>query len=89
MRRTFFRRSSDPAVAPPARARPSALPRLRFMLVDADGKRVGRFETSKPEWGPNDVFEADGRRWRILEILPEVSTMVAYNAVWVVAPASA
>jgi predicted fused transcriptional regulator/phosphomethylpyrimidine kinase len=22
------------------------------------------------------------RRWQIVEILPEVSTMVAYNAVW-------
>jgi len=29
------------------------------------------------------VFDVDGLTWRIVEVLPAVSTMVAYNAVWV------
>ena len=57
------------------------------MVIDADGQRIGRFESSELAWKPGDVFDLDGRSWRILEILPEVSTMVAYNAVWVAAPA--
>lgn len=60
---------------------------LRYMVIDADGQRIGRFESSEPVWNPGDVFELDDRTWRIIEILPEVSTMVAYNAVWVAAPA--
>jgi hypothetical protein len=62
-------------------------PLWRFLLIDADGQRVGRFETVRSDWDAGDAFELDGRRWRIVEILPEVSTMVAYNAMWVVAPA--
>jgi hypothetical protein len=57
------------------------------MVIDADGQRIGRFESSDLEWKPGDVFDLDDRSWRIVETLPEVSTMVAYNAVWVVAPA--
>jgi Lhr-like helicase len=62
------------------------LPSLRYLVIDADGQRIGRFESSKLEWKPGDVFDLDGHSWRIVEILPEVSTMVAYNAVWVAAP---
>ena len=57
------------------------------MVIDADGQRIGRFESSKLDWKPGDVFGLDGHSWRIVEILPEVSTMVVYNAVWVAAPA--
>jgi hypothetical protein len=57
------------------------------MVIDEDGQRIGRFESSEFEWKLGDVFDLDDRRWRIVEILPEVSTMVAYNAVWVAAPA--
>jgi len=58
------------------------------MLVDTDGRRVGRFETSQFLWGVvGDTFESDEARWRIVEILPEVSTAVVYHGVWVVAPA--
>jgi len=63
------------------------LPLLRYLVIDADGQRIGRFESSELEWKAGDVFDLDGRSWRIVEILPEVSTMVAYNAVWVAAPA--
>ena len=59
---------------------------FRLMVVDEDGRRVGRYETSEPDWRSGDRFEIDGAVWRIVEVLPEVSTMVAYNAVWVAAP---
>ena len=57
------------------------------MVIDEDGQRVGRFETGDPNWRAGDSFILDGQLLRIVEILPEVSTMVAYNAVWVVTPA--
>ena len=60
---------------------------FRFMVIDEDGQRVGRFETGDPDWRASDIFALDEQAWRIVEILPEVSTMVAYNAVWVAAPA--
>jgi hypothetical protein len=59
----------------------------RFMVIDEDGHRVGRFETGDLAWRAGDDFALDEQMWRIVEILPEVSTMVAYNAVWVAAPA--
>ena len=66
---------------------PAVSPLLRYMVIDADGRRIGRFESSELEWKPGDVFDLDERSWRIAEIPPEVSTMVAYNAVWIAAPA--
>ena len=60
---------------------------FRFMVIDEDGHRVGRFETADPNWRAGDRFALDEEIWQIVEILPEVSTMVAYNAVWVAAPA--
>jgi hypothetical protein len=54
---------------------------------DTDGQRVGRFETSQFLWGVGATVESDEARWRIVEILPEVSTAVVYHGVWVVAPA--
>jgi hypothetical protein len=60
---------------------------LRFMVIDEDGQRVGRFETDDPSWRAGDVFALDEKMWLIVEVLPEVSTMVGYNAVWVAAPA--
>jgi hypothetical protein len=60
---------------------------FRFMVIDEDGQRVGRFETDDPNWRAGDVFALDEKMWLIVEILPEVSTMVGYNAVWVAAPA--
>jgi len=61
--------------------------RFRFMVIDEDGHRVGRFETADLNWRAGDGFALDEQPWRIVEILPEVSTMVTYNAVWVAAPA--
>ena len=58
------------------------------MVIDEDGQRVGRFESGDPNWRAGDTFTLDEQILRIVEILPEVSTMVAYNAVWVVAPAA-
>lgn len=60
---------------------------FRFMVIDEDGQRIGRFETHDAGWRAGDIFALDEQRWLIVEILPEVSTMVAYNAVWVAAPA--
>jgi hypothetical protein len=62
--------------------------RFRFMVIDEDGRRVGRFESGDPNWRAGDTFTLDEQVLRIVEILPEVSTMVAYNAVWVVTPAT-
>jgi hypothetical protein len=58
------------------------------MVIDEDGQRIGRFESGDPSWRAGDTFTLDEQLLRILEILPEVSTMVAYNAVWVVTPAT-
>ena len=58
------------------------------MIIDEDGQRVGRFESGDPNWRAGDTFTLDEQLLRIVEILPEVSTMVAYNAVWVVTPAT-
>jgi hypothetical protein len=60
--------------------------RFRFMVIDEDGQRLGRFESDDPNWRAGDTFVLDEQMLRIVEILPEVSTMVAYNAVWVAAP---
>jgi hypothetical protein len=60
---------------------------FRFMVIDEDGHRVGRFETADLNWRAGDTFVLDEQMWRIVEILPEVSTMVTYNAVWAAAPA--
>ena len=58
------------------------------MVIDEDGQRVGRFESEDPSWRAGDTFILDEQVLRIVEVLPEVSTMVAYNAVWVAAPAT-
>ena len=62
--------------------------RFRFMVIDEDGQRIGRFESDDPNWRAGDTFTLDEQLLRIVEILPEVSTMVAYNAVWVVTPST-
>jgi hypothetical protein len=61
---------------------------FRFMVIDEDGQRIGRFETDDPKWRAGNTFTLDEQLLRIVEILPEVSTMVAYNAVWVATPAT-
>jgi hypothetical protein len=58
------------------------------MIIDEDGRRVGRFESEDPNWRAGDTFTLDEQVLQIIEILPEVSTMVAYNAVWVASPAT-
>jgi len=58
----------------------------RFLVVDGDGHRIGSLESDRLDWQPEEVFELDGLRLRLVEILPEVSTMVAYNAVFVAEP---
>ena len=62
---------------------------FRFMVIDEDGQRVGRFETDDLSWRTGDTFTLDEQMLQIVEILPEVSTMAAYNAVWVATPAIA
>lgn len=56
------------------------------MLIDEDGTRIGRFETELVQWRVGDTFEFEGAPWRIVEMLPEVSTAVAYLGVWIIAP---
>ena len=56
------------------------------MLIDSDGQRVGSFDPAELEWHVGDTFEVEGQRWRIVEMLPEVSTAVVYHGVWVVEP---
>ena len=63
------------------------MPLFRFMVIDGDGRRVGRFDSNDPGWLAGDTFTLNEQMFRIVEILPEVSTMTAYNAVWVVTPA--
>ena len=58
------------------------------MLIDADGQRVGSFEPDQLEWQVGETFEAEDQQWRIVEMLPEVSTAVVYHGVWVVEPAT-
>ena len=58
------------------------------MVIDEDGRRVGRFESDDPTWRVGDRFTLDEQVLRIVEVLPEVSTMVSYNAVWVATPAT-
>lgn len=62
------------------------MPRFRYMLIDEDGTRIGRFETELVQWRVGDTFEFEGAPWRIVEMLPEVSTAVAYLGVWIIAP---
>lgn len=62
--------------------------RFRFMVIDEDGQRLGRFESGDPNWRAGDTFTLEDRVLRIVEILPEVATMTAYNAVWIAAPTS-
>jgi hypothetical protein len=49
------------------------------MVIDEDGQRIGRFESGDPNWRAGDTFTLGEQLLRILEILPEVSTMVAYK----------
>ena len=54
------------------------------MLIDRDGVRIGRYDSERVEWAVGDEISYDGRTWRIVELLPEVSTMVSYVGVWVI-----
>jgi hypothetical protein len=76
------------AVVSLASIRSVLMVRFRFMVIDEDGQRIGRFESDDPNWRAGDTFTLGEQELRIVEILPEVSTMVAYNAVWVVTPAT-
>jgi hypothetical protein len=61
--------------------------RFRYLLIDSDGVRIGRFETELVDWRVGDRFQHEDRQWRIVELRPEVSTAVAYVGVWVVVDA--
>jgi hypothetical protein len=60
----------------------------RFLVVDQDGHRLGRFESDRLDWAAGDVFRLDDEvgDLRLVEVLPDVSTMVDHNAVWVSEP---
>jgi hypothetical protein len=62
-------------------------PNFRYILSDRDGQRGGRVETTRLAWAAGDTLEADDATWRIVEMLPEVSTAVEYLGVWIVEPA--
>ena len=55
------------------------------MVIDEDGQRSDA-SRRRSQRRAGDVFVLDEQMRRIVEILPEVSTMVAYNAVWVATP---
>jgi hypothetical protein len=59
----------------------------RFLVVDQDGHRLGRFESDRLDWAPGDAFQLEEvGELRLVEVLPDVSTMVDHNAVWVSEP---
>jgi hypothetical protein len=58
----------------------------RFLVVDQDGHRLGRFESDRLDWAPGDVFDLEDGEFRLVQVLPDVSTMVEHNAVWVAEP---
>jgi hypothetical protein len=44
---------------------------FRYLLHDEDAENVGEFFTAVPNWRVGEEFlNGDGRRWRILKIVP-------------------
>ena len=63
---------------------------FRYLLHDADAERIGEFTTAVPNWSKGDTFMiGDGRRFRILKMVPFDEVESDYNAMWQVEPIDA
>lgn len=60
---------------------------FRSRLFSPGGDDFGEYETVVPNWCTGDEFTAaDGRRFRLLEILPAPQGVGRYDAFWTVEP---
>jgi hypothetical protein len=60
---------------------------FRFRLYSNESDEVGEFETIVPNWSQGDEFlMGDGRRFRIVRILPAPDDVGVFNAFWKVEP---
>ena len=65
----------------------SELGGFRFRLFSPEGDDFGEYETVVPNWCAGDEFSAaDGRVFRVLEILPAPQGVGRYEAFWTVEP---
>jgi hypothetical protein len=60
---------------------------FRFRLYSTEMDELGEFETIVPNWSAGDeVLMGDGRRFRILGIVPVPNDEGVFNAFWKVEP---
>ena len=56
---------------------------FRYLLNSPDGDDLGEFSTAVPDWRIGEAFHtSDGRRFRILEIVPFLEDDAVYTAMW-------
>jgi hypothetical protein len=56
---------------------------FRFRLYSDEMDEIGEFETVVPNWSRGDEFTTgDGRRFRILGIVPVDDDVGVFNALW-------
>jgi hypothetical protein len=64
-----------------------AMSGFRFRLYSADWDELGEFETIVPNWSAGDEsLTGDGRRFRIVGIVPVPDDVGVFNALWKVEP---
>jgi hypothetical protein len=62
---------------------------FRFRLYSDDMDELGEFETVVPNWSTGDEFmTGDGRRLRIVGIVPVPDNLDVFNAFWKAEPVS-
>jgi hypothetical protein len=60
---------------------------FHFRLYSDDMDELGEFETVVPNWSAGDEFTmGDGRRFRIIGIVPVDNAVGVFNALWKVEP---
>lgn len=76
--------------AEPRKSASSAIRRVsgfRFRFYSDDWEELGEIETIVPNWSTGDEFvTGDGRRFRILGIVPVSNDVGVFNALWKVEP---
>jgi hypothetical protein len=56
---------------------------FRYVLNSPEGEDLGEFVTAVPDWRVGEAFQTgDGRRFRILEIVPFLEEDAVYTAMW-------
>jgi hypothetical protein len=56
---------------------------FRYVLNSPEGDDLGEFVTAAPDWRIGEAFHtSDGRRFRILEIVPFLEEDAVYTAMW-------